>query len=105
LTTAVSRSPASPERGVAAPGHRIASVSARSRVETRSLVKPETMPAVRGSPGGNLCHCGSMDLAPRRGFPHPLRSAFAVSHDLDGLLLSEPFGVFQPVTLVEYGFR
>lgn len=35
----------------------------------------------------------------------PLRSAFAVSRDLDGLLLSEPPGVFQPVTLVEFGSR
>jgi hypothetical protein len=44
----------------------------------------------------------SKDPVPRRGFPHPLRSAFAVSHDLDGLLLSEPSDVFQPVTLVEF---
>jgi hypothetical protein len=35
---------------------------------------------------------------PRRGLPHPLRSAFAVSHDLDGLLLLVPCDVFQPLT-------
>ena len=50
-----------------------------------------------------------MDVAclrvPRHGFPHPLRSAFAVSHDLDGLPLSEPSDVFQPVTLMGFGFR
>jgi hypothetical protein len=43
----------------------------------------------------------SLDRIPRRGVPHPLRSAFAVSHDLDGLLLSAPSGMFQPDTLVE----
>jgi hypothetical protein len=42
---------------------------------------------------------------PRRGVPIPLRSAYAVSHDLDGLHLSEPSGVFQPVTLMEFGYR
>jgi hypothetical protein len=36
--------------------------------------------------------------APRRGVPRPLRSAYAVSHDLDGLLLSGPCGVFRPHT-------
>jgi hypothetical protein len=35
---------------------------------------------------------------PRRGVPPPLRSASAVSHDLDGLLLPEPGGVFRPLT-------
>lgn len=44
----------------------------------------------------------SKDPVPRRGFPHPLRSAFAVFHDLGGLLLSEPSDVFQSVTLVEF---
>lgn len=43
----------------------------------------------------------SKDPVPRRGFPHPLRSVFAVFHDLDGLLLSEPSDIFQSVTLVE----
>jgi hypothetical protein len=47
----------------------------------------------------------SKDLVPRRGLPHPLRSAFAVFHDLGGLLLSEPSDVFQPVTLVEFPVR
>lgn len=41
---------------------------------------------------------------PRRGFPHPLRSAFVVSHDPDGLLLLEPCGVFRPLTPVRFGF-
>lgn len=36
--------------------------------------------------------------APRRGVPRPLRSASAVSHDSDGLLLSGPRGVFHPLT-------
>jgi hypothetical protein len=36
---------------------------------------------------------------PRRGLPkNPLRSAFAVSHDLDGLRLPEPGDLFQPLT-------
>jgi hypothetical protein len=47
----------------------------------------------------------SKDPAPRRGIPLPLRSAFAVSHDLGGLLLSAPSDVFQSVTLMEFGFR
>jgi hypothetical protein len=42
---------------------------------------------------------------PRRGFPTPLRSACAVSHDLGGLALSEPSDVFQPVTLLGFGYR
>ena len=45
--------------------------------------------------------CGSHRLVPvlpRRGVPIPLRSAFAVSHDPDGLLLLEPCGVFRPLT-------
>jgi len=40
----------------------------------------------------------SVPASPRRGLPHPLRSAFAVSHDPDGLSLSMPCGVFQPLT-------
>jgi hypothetical protein len=35
---------------------------------------------------------------PRRGLPHPLRSASVVSHDLDGLLLLVPCDVFQSLT-------
>lgn len=40
---------------------------------------------------------------PRRGVPPPLRSAFAVSHDLDGLLLPGPGGVFRPLTPMRSG--
>jgi hypothetical protein len=36
--------------------------------------------------------------APRRGVPHPLCSASAVSHNCDGLLLLESCGLFQPLT-------
>jgi hypothetical protein len=36
--------------------------------------------------------------SPRRGFPVPLRSVFAVFRDLDGLRLRVPCGVFQPLT-------
>jgi hypothetical protein len=42
---------------------------------------------------------------PRRGIPPPLHSAFAVFHDLDGLFLSEPPGMFRPDTLLEFGYR
>jgi hypothetical protein len=41
---------------------------------------------------------------PRRGVPRPLRSAFAVSHDLDGLLLLEPCGVFRSHTPMRFRF-
>jgi hypothetical protein len=46
-----------------------------------------------------------LDPIPRRGFPGPLRSAFAVSHDLDGFPLFEPSAVFQAVTLMEFDYR
>jgi len=36
--------------------------------------------------------------SPRRGLPHPLRSASAVSHDPGGFRLPEPCGVFRPLT-------
>jgi hypothetical protein len=45
--------------------------------------------------------CGSLRRAralPRRGIPVPRRSASAVSHGPDGLLLPEPGGVFRPLT-------
>ena len=42
---------------------------------------------------------------PRRGLPHPLRSASVVSHDPGGLLLPEPCGVFQPLTPVRFVSR
>lgn len=41
---------------------------------------------------------------PRHGIPHPRRSAFAVSHGLDGLTFLLPPGVFQPVTLMGFGY-
>jgi hypothetical protein len=41
---------------------------------------------------------------PRRGLPHPLRSAFAVSHDLDGLLLLVPCDVFRSHTPMGFAF-
>jgi hypothetical protein len=46
-----------------------------------------------------------IDLAPRRGFPHPLRSTFAVFHDLGGLPLSRLPGMFHPVTLMGFVCR
>jgi hypothetical protein len=42
---------------------------------------------------------------PRRGVPPPLRAAFAVSHDLDGLRLCEPCDLFQPLTPMGLGSR
>jgi hypothetical protein len=39
---------------------------------------------------------------PRCGLPPPRRSAFAVSHDLDGLTFQAPSGVFQPVTFMGF---
>jgi hypothetical protein len=41
---------------------------------------------------------------PRHGLPHPLRSAFAVSHDLDGLRLPEPGDVFRSHTSLRFVF-
>ncbi len=40
----------------------------------------------------------SAHTSPRRGVPRPLRSASAVSHDLDGLLPPGPGDLFQPLT-------
>lgn len=40
----------------------------------------------------------------RRGFPCPLRSAFVVFRDLDGLLLFEPCDVFRPLTSLRFFF-
>ena len=39
---------------------------------------------------------------PRRGLPHPLRSAFVVSRDPGGLLLPEPCDVFRSLTSVGF---
>lgn len=44
-------------------------------------------------------------VSPRRGFPHPLRSAFAVSDDLDGLLPPTSCDLFQPLTPVGFVSR
>jgi hypothetical protein len=55
----------------------------------------------------NRSHAGfhrPVPTSPRRGLPTPLRSAFAVSHDLDGLLLLEPCGVFHPLTPLRFAF-
>jgi hypothetical protein len=49
--------------------------------------------------------CGFRHIAPalpRHGLPHPFRSAFAVSHDLGGLLLLEPCDVFRPHTPIRF---
>jgi hypothetical protein len=57
-------------------------------------------PSRRRWPGAVL-----KDPIPRRGFPGPLRSAFAVSHDLDGLPLFEPSAMFQTDALMEFVYR
>jgi hypothetical protein len=44
-------------------------------------------------------------VSPRRGFPLPLRSAFAVFHDLDGLLPPTPCDLFQSLTPVRFVSR
>lgn len=43
-----------------------------------------------------------LDPIPRRGIPTPLRSAFAVSHDLGGFPLLRLPDVFQPETLIGF---
>ena len=48
--------------------------------------------------------CVSVPASPRRGLPHPLRSVFAVSRDPDGLFLSTPCGLFQPLTPMGFPF-
>jgi hypothetical protein len=48
--------------------------------------------------------CRGLSASPRRGFPHPLRSAFVVSRDLDGLLFPEPCDLFQPLTPLGFVF-
>jgi hypothetical protein len=53
-----------------------------------SISAPERAPAFRGSPRGTLERAVRVDLIPRHGFPHPLRSAYVVSHDLGGLPFS-----------------
>jgi hypothetical protein len=46
---------------------------------------------------------GTLFVVPRRGLPHPLRSAFAVFHDLDGLLLLGPCELSHPLTPMGFG--
>jgi hypothetical protein len=46
---------------------------------------------------------GDPPAPPRRGLPHPLRSASAVFHDLDGLLLLGPWNLFQLHTPMGFG--
>jgi hypothetical protein len=65
------------------------------------LVAPPALP-VRGihfpaRPSCSRFHEG-LPAPPRRGLPHPLRSAYAVSHDLDGFLFLGPCDLFQPLT-------
>lgn len=57
-------------------------------------------------PGRSVPHGShhTFSARPRRGFPHPLRSALVVFHDLDGLLLLVPCGLFQPLTPLGLGF-
>jgi hypothetical protein len=62
-------------------------------------------PAFRSHPRVRAKDDVRMILFPRRGVPHPLSSASAVSHDLDGLPLSRLSNVFQLVTLMGFGFR
>lgn len=51
----------------------------------------------------SLSRCHPHHLARlRRGVPIPLRSASAVSHDLDGFLLLEPCGIFHPLAPVGF---
>jgi hypothetical protein len=78
--------PALPARGIHFPAWCVPPVS------LRRLSPP---PVLRS------CRRGSRrdgSTVPRRGVPTPLRSASAVSHDLDGLLLPGPCGVFRPHT-------
>jgi len=58
-----------------------------------------------------LCPCSAPTLdestpacrsPPERGFPYPLRSTRAVSHDLGGFLLIEPCSLFQLLTLMGF---
>jgi hypothetical protein len=70
------------------------------------FVAPSALPARRVHFPEQVVGWSSRSLpvpAPRRGVPRPLRSASVVSHDLDGLLLSEPGGFFQPHTPLGFG--
>jgi hypothetical protein len=67
---------------------------------------PFDAPSLRSPlPGGAfLPCCHGAPASPRRGFPHPLRSAFVVSHDHDGLPLLRPCDVFRPHTPMGFLF-
>jgi hypothetical protein len=67
---------------------------ASSALPVRGIHFP-ARPSSRGSHPG-------LPAPPRRGLPHPLRSASVVFHDPGGLLLPEPCGVFQPLTPVRF---
>jgi hypothetical protein len=95
------------------------------RPSSRRIFRPFGAPSPRNplpgtvsSPGPGLrfsppvrsrsSHLGSRSggpAVPRRGVPIPLRSAFAVSHDLDGFCLLGPGGVFHPLTPLGFGSR
>jgi hypothetical protein len=64
------------------------------------LAAPPTLPArgIHFPAAATRSDEPSASPPPRRGPPHPLRSAFAVSHGLDGLLPPGPGGVFRPLT-------
>jgi hypothetical protein len=83
------------------PHRRLAGYTTRGR-ETRAKgctpiisARPPSTP--RGSVWRAFAACL---LVPRRGIPLPLRAAFAVFHDLDGLSFPGPRGLFHPLTLV-----
>jgi hypothetical protein len=60
-----------------------------SQAETRITIDPSGwLPPSHDSPKGAMGLHYPVGLIPRRGIPNPLRSAFAVSHDLGGLPLS-----------------
>lgn len=90
----------------ASPGHRVAPPRRPVRTEVRTVGCLGAVARVPTASRRRRSWAGlSKDPVPRHGFPHPLRSACAVSNDLGGLLLSAPSGVFQPVTLVEFAVR
>jgi len=95
------------------------------RSSSRRILRPFGAPSPRNPLPGTVCspgpglrlsppvqhrssHLGSRSggpAVPRRGIPIPLRSAFAVSHDLDGFRLLGPGGVFHPLTPLGFGSR
>lgn len=82
--------PALPVRGIHFPARRVPPAA------SRRLAPPV---------GDRSCRRGSHrdgSTVPRRGVPPPLRSASAVSHDLGGLFLPGPGGVFRPLTPMRF---